>query len=203
VHRAARREGRGGAGARAVRRPLLLLSSFPLLLLLASPLLPFPFHERPSLTHPTSSSPAGTARATLPSRACSRTAASTTPWSPSSSACASSASGSVRGTAGSACRIRESAASPWSCRARRGRERAARRTLVDVEADHADLAPHSARSVVKDRIGDVSIKLQFGSDEAWTRALRHVRRPTFLSPALVRLGPLPVRAALSRATRLR
>ena len=30
------------------------------------------------------------------------------------------------------------------------------------------------RSVVKDRIGDVSIKLQFGSDEAWTRALRHV-----------------------------
>ncbi|KAG0663905.1 autophagy protein 6 [Rhodotorula mucilaginosa] len=31
--------------------------------------------------------------------------------------------------------------------------------------------PHA---VVKDRIGDVSIKLQFGSDEAWTRALRHV-----------------------------
>ncbi|GEM07851.1 autophagy-related protein 6 [Rhodotorula toruloides] len=31
--------------------------------------------------------------------------------------------------------------------------------------------PHA---VVKDRIGDVSIKLQFGSDETWTRALRHV-----------------------------
>ncbi|GJN91169.1 hypothetical protein Rhopal_004187-T1 [Rhodotorula paludigena] len=31
--------------------------------------------------------------------------------------------------------------------------------------------PHA---VVKDRIGDVSIKLQFGSDESWTRALRHV-----------------------------
>ncbi|GAA5890687.1 hypothetical protein JCM8208_004962 [Rhodotorula glutinis] len=31
--------------------------------------------------------------------------------------------------------------------------------------------PHA---VAKDRIGDVSIKLQFGSDEAWTRALRHV-----------------------------
>ncbi|KAM0789553.1 hypothetical protein ACM66B_000364 [Microbotryomycetes sp. NB124-2] len=28
--------------------------------------------------------------------------------------------------------------------------------------------------IVKDKIGDVSIKLQFGSDEAWTRALRHV-----------------------------
>jgi len=28
--------------------------------------------------------------------------------------------------------------------------------------------------VVRDKIGDVSIKLQFGSDEAWTRALRHV-----------------------------
>jgi hypothetical protein len=28
--------------------------------------------------------------------------------------------------------------------------------------------------VVKDRIGDVSIKLQFGSEENWTRALRHV-----------------------------
>ncbi|SCV69933.1 BQ2448_1327 [Microbotryum intermedium] len=28
--------------------------------------------------------------------------------------------------------------------------------------------------VVKDKIGDVSIKLQFGSDETWTRALRHV-----------------------------
>jgi beclin 1 len=28
--------------------------------------------------------------------------------------------------------------------------------------------------VHKDKIGDVSIKLQFGSDETWTRALRHV-----------------------------
>ena len=28
--------------------------------------------------------------------------------------------------------------------------------------------------VTKDKIGDVSIKLQFGVDEAWTRALRHV-----------------------------
>ncbi|KAK4054376.1 Vacuolar protein sorting-associated protein atg6 [Microbotryomycetes sp. JL221] len=28
--------------------------------------------------------------------------------------------------------------------------------------------------IVKDKIGDVSIKLQFGSDEIWTRALRHV-----------------------------
>jgi len=28
--------------------------------------------------------------------------------------------------------------------------------------------------IVKDKIGDVSIKLQFGVEEAWTRALRHV-----------------------------
>jgi beclin len=27
---------------------------------------------------------------------------------------------------------------------------------------------------MKDRIGDVSIKLQFNQEEAWTRALRHV-----------------------------
>ncbi|KAI5123919.1 hypothetical protein M0805_006337 [Coniferiporia weirii] len=31
--------------------------------------------------------------------------------------------------------------------------------------------PHQ---IVKDKIGDVSIKLQFGVDESWTRALRHV-----------------------------
>ncbi|SCZ89887.1 BZ3500_MvSof-1268-A1-R1_Chr9g10632 [Microbotryum saponariae] len=30
--------------------------------------------------------------------------------------------------------------------------------------------------VVRDKIGDVSIKLQFGNDETWTRALRHVGR---------------------------
>lgn len=28
--------------------------------------------------------------------------------------------------------------------------------------------------VVKDKIGDVSVKLQFNQEEAWTRALRHV-----------------------------
>lgn len=37
-----------------------------------------------------------------------------------------------------------------------------------------------AHRIVKDRIGDVSIKFQFGSEETWTRALRHVRR--LLSP---------------------
>ncbi|GAA5917918.1 hypothetical protein JCM6882_006499 [Rhodosporidiobolus microsporus] len=37
--------------------------------------------------------------------------------------------------------------------------------------DRAVRIPHA---VNKDKIGDVSIKLQFGSDEAWTRALRHV-----------------------------
>lgn len=37
-----------------------------------------------------------------------------------------------------------------------------------------------ASRVVKDKIGDVSIKLQFGSDEAWTRALRHVPSPIYL-----------------------
>ncbi|GAA5922198.1 hypothetical protein JCM1841_000672, partial [Sporobolomyces salmonicolor] len=39
-----------------------------------------------------------------------------------------------------------------------------------VSRDRGVRLPHA---VVKDRIGDVSIKLQFGSDEAWTRALRH------------------------------
>lgn len=28
--------------------------------------------------------------------------------------------------------------------------------------------------IVKDKIGDVSIKLQFNQEESWTRALRHV-----------------------------
>lgn len=47
------------------------------------------------------------------------------------------------------------------------------RQLVDfvTARDPKVRVPHA---VVKDRIGDVSIKLQFGSDEAWTRALRHV-----------------------------
>ncbi|GAA5826416.1 hypothetical protein JCM11251_002356 [Rhodosporidiobolus azoricus] len=40
-----------------------------------------------------------------------------------------------------------------------------------TERDRAVRVPHA---VNKDKIGDVSIKLQFGSDEAWTRALRHV-----------------------------
>lgn len=29
-------------------------------------------------------------------------------------------------------------------------------------------------SIVKDKIGDVSVKLQFSQEDAWTRALRHV-----------------------------
>ncbi|GAA6042879.1 hypothetical protein JCM8097_007207 [Rhodosporidiobolus ruineniae] len=40
-----------------------------------------------------------------------------------------------------------------------------------VARDRSVRLPHA---VVKDRIGDVSIKLTFGSDESWTRALRHV-----------------------------
>lgn len=28
--------------------------------------------------------------------------------------------------------------------------------------------------ISKDKIGDVSVKLQFSQEEAWTRALRHV-----------------------------
>jgi beclin 1 len=31
--------------------------------------------------------------------------------------------------------------------------------------------PHQ---IVKDKIGDVSVKLQFSQEDAWTRALRHV-----------------------------
>ena len=32
----------------------------------------------------------------------------------------------------------------------------------------------SGFSISKDRIGDVSVKLQFNQEESWTRALRHV-----------------------------
>lgn len=39
------------------------------------------------------------------------------------------------------------------------------------ERDREERLPHR---VQRDRIGDVSIKLQFGSEENWTRALRHV-----------------------------
>ncbi|GAA5952942.1 hypothetical protein JCM3765_003013 [Sporobolomyces pararoseus] len=39
------------------------------------------------------------------------------------------------------------------------------------ERDRSVRIPHR---IVKDKIGDVSIKYQFGSDETWSRALRHV-----------------------------
>ncbi|GAA5935457.1 beclin 1 [Sporobolomyces koalae] len=39
------------------------------------------------------------------------------------------------------------------------------------ERDRSVRVPHK---IVKDKIGDVSIKFQFGSDETWSRALRHV-----------------------------
>ncbi|GAA5971095.1 hypothetical protein JCM11641_004144 [Rhodosporidiobolus odoratus] len=47
------------------------------------------------------------------------------------------------------------------------------RQLIEwvCKRDRGVSIPHA---VNKDKIGDVSIKLQFGSDEAWTRALRHV-----------------------------
>ncbi|KAL5523747.1 hypothetical protein ACEPAG_7920 [Sanghuangporus baumii] len=47
------------------------------------------------------------------------------------------------------------------------------RQLMDYvkSQDQSVEFPHQ---VVKDKIGDVSIKLQFGVEEAWTRALRHV-----------------------------
>jgi len=32
----------------------------------------------------------------------------------------------------------------------------------------------SPRRIVKDKIGDVSIKLQFSQEEVWTKAMRHV-----------------------------
>jgi beclin 1 len=32
----------------------------------------------------------------------------------------------------------------------------------------------SVARIVKDKIGDVSVKLQFSQEDAWTRALRHV-----------------------------
>lgn len=43
-----------------------------------------------------------------------------------------------------------------------------------TEATGRKLIFVAGSSVHKDKIGDVSIKYQFGTDEAWTRALRHV-----------------------------
>ena len=34
--------------------------------------------------------------------------------------------------------------------------------------------PVSLRRIVKDKIGEASVKQQFSQEEAWTRALRHV-----------------------------
>ncbi|GAA6064292.1 hypothetical protein JCM10212_000726 [Sporobolomyces blumeae] len=47
------------------------------------------------------------------------------------------------------------------------------RQLIDYvcERDRSVRVPHR---IVKDKIGDVSIKYQFGTDETWSRALRHV-----------------------------
>ncbi|GAA5897846.1 beclin 1 [Sporobolomyces salmoneus] len=47
------------------------------------------------------------------------------------------------------------------------------RQLIEwvCERDRSVRIPHR---IVKDKIGDVSIKYQFGSDETWSRALRHV-----------------------------
>jgi len=47
-----------------------------------------------------------------------------------------------------------------------------RQTLEFVKTqDPAVEFPHQ---IVKDKIGDVSVKVQFSQEEAWTRALRHV-----------------------------
>lgn len=46
--------------------------------------------------------------------------------------------------------------------------------LLSLPHDHIKSNYIAPTRIVKDKIGDVSIKLQFGVDEAWTRALRHV-----------------------------
>jgi beclin 1 len=43
-------------------------------------------------------------------------------------------------------------------------------TCLDDEDSHGDYRSR----VIKDKIGDSSVKLQFNQEEAWTRALRHV-----------------------------
>lgn len=49
-------------------------------------------------------------------------------------------------------------------------------------------------SIVKDKIGDVSIKYQFGTDETWSRALRHVRGLLSLADEAGGVGEFPRRS---------
>ena len=48
-----------------------------------------------------------------------------------------------------------------------------RPTLIEVGLSGSDNWETTTR-IVKDKIGDVSVKVQFSQEEAWTRALRHV-----------------------------
>jgi beclin 1 len=48
-----------------------------------------------------------------------------------------------------------------------------RPTLIEMGFSGSDNGETNTR-IVKDKIGDVSVKVQFSQEEAWTRALRHV-----------------------------
>jgi len=48
-----------------------------------------------------------------------------------------------------------------------------RPTLIEMDLSGSDTWETTIR-IVKDKIGDVSVKVQFSQEEAWTRALRHV-----------------------------
>jgi len=47
-------------------------------------------------------------------------------------------------------------------------------TLVNVVFPYGSDTWEMIVRIVKDKIGDVSVKVQFSQEEAWTRALRHV-----------------------------
>ena len=48
-----------------------------------------------------------------------------------------------------------------------------RLTLIEMGFSGSDTWEMTTR-IAKDKIGDVSVKVQFSQEEAWTRALRHV-----------------------------
>jgi beclin len=47
-------------------------------------------------------------------------------------------------------------------------------TWVGLGGEGNDAEICNGYRIVKDKIGDSSVKLQFNQEEAWTRALRHV-----------------------------
>jgi beclin 1 len=46
--------------------------------------------------------------------------------------------------------------------------------VISAQHLHAETLTSIFNRIVKDKIGEASVKLQFSQEEAWTRSLRHV-----------------------------